>query len=181
MNTVYLTIEECLLDGGVAILRTDTVYGLVACANNQVAVEYVYALKDRAEDKPCIILVSSQEEIPFDQEVLTKVYTEANGVATSVVVPVHDQPLWLTRGGVTLAYRVPQDEALQKLLRVTGPLIAPSANPEGQPPARSIEEARAYFGDRVRCYLDRGMVPENIKASQIIQLHVGGNWTYIRQ
>jgi len=51
---------------------------------------------------------------------------------------------------------LPKDPALQHLLAESGPLIAPSANPEGEPPAATIEDARNYFGDQVDLYLDGG-------------------------
>jgi Putative translation factor (SUA5) len=34
-----------------------------------------------------------------------------------------------------------------------GPLVAPSANPEGLPPARDVKEAMEYFGDKVDLYV----------------------------
>lgn len=180
MNTQHRTIEECLLAGGVAVLRTDTLYGLVACAANKEAVERVYALKGRTNTKPCIILVAEKKDIPFDQEVLAQVYTETQDRATSVVVPINTQPPWLTRGGETLAYRVPHDEALLAILRTTGPLIAPSANPEGQPPAQNIEEAQEYFGSRVDWYLDGGVVSSDVQASRIISLQEDGKQERLR-
>ena len=42
------------------------------------------------------------------------------------------------------------------LLKQTGPLVAPSVNPEGQSPAKNIAEARKYFGDKVDFYQDGG-------------------------
>ncbi len=41
-----------------AVIPTDTIYGVVACASNQKAVEKVYSLKKRTPSKPCIILIS---------------------------------------------------------------------------------------------------------------------------
>jgi L-threonylcarbamoyladenylate synthase len=40
-------------------------------------------------------------------------------------------------------------------LKISGPLIAPSANWEGYEPAKNIKEAKKYFGNKV-FYLDRG-------------------------
>ena len=44
------------------------------------------------------------------------------------------------------------------LLKETGPLVAPSANPEGEIPAKNIEEARKYFGNKVDFYIDEGKI-----------------------
>ncbi len=51
------TIEQ-LRAGGVVVLPTDTLYGIVACALNEVAVQRVYDIKGRAPEKPCIILIA---------------------------------------------------------------------------------------------------------------------------
>ncbi|RYF29297.1 MAG: hypothetical protein EOO17_02065 [Chloroflexi bacterium] len=56
---------------------------------------------------------------------------------------------------------LPDDAGLRKLLQQTGPLIAPSANPEGDPPAMTIAKAREYFGDTVDFYVDGGIVADD--------------------
>jgi L-threonylcarbamoyladenylate synthase len=45
---------------------------------------------------------------------------------------------------------------LIKLLKKTGPLVAPSANPEGSKPAKIIKEARKYFGNKIDFYVNQG-------------------------
>ena len=63
---------------------------------------------------------------------------------------------YLTRGSGTLAFRLPNDPDLLALINKTGPLIAPSANPEGLEPAKTIKQAKNYFGNRVDIYIDGG-------------------------
>jgi L-threonylcarbamoyladenylate synthase len=149
---------EILKNGGVGVIATDTLYGMVACALNQTAVERVYALKGRTPTKPCIILLSSREELALFGAHLTE--PQERALATikgpvSFIVPC-DAPEYLHRGTQTLAFRIPSDEKLREFLNRSGPLIAPSANPEGQAPAKTIEEAKKYFGDHVDFYLDSG-------------------------
>lgn len=76
---------------------------------------------------------------------------------------------------------MPADEGLRELLRQTGPLIAPSANPEGAPPARTISEAEAYFGDGVDIYVDGGEVPLDINPSRLLRLHKDGSKEWLRK
>lgn len=73
-----------------------------------------------------------------------------------------------------------RDEFLKKVVQAVGPVIAPSANPEGLEPARTIEEAKAYFGDEVDIYIDGGEVPAEVQASRIIQVNKDGTVTTIR-
>ncbi len=77
----------------------------------------------------------------------------------------------LHRGSGTLAFRVPDNAKLRELLNETGPLIAPSANTENNPPAETIEEAQAYFGDSVDVYEDAGTLHGN--PSTLIKIEHG--------
>ncbi len=53
---------------------------------------------------------------------------------------------------------MPDSAELRDLLLQTGPLMAPSANKEGEPTATTVEEARRAFGDRVDLYVDVGVL-----------------------
>ena len=77
----------------------------------------------------------------------------------------------LHRGTGTLAFRVPKPAWLRKLLQETGPLIAPSANFEGEPPALTIRAAKKYFGENVDFYADAGRLAS--KPSTLIKVEKG--------
>lgn len=149
-----------LRDGGVAVAPTDTVYGLVAPSSNETAVERVYELKDRDTRKPLITLLSSPEEMTtfgVGPTWIERARAYWPG-PTTVVVPCNSRRWrYLHRGTQSLAFRVPDDPLLQELLAQTGPLVAPSANPEGLPPAETVEEAEEYFGAGVDAYMDGGV------------------------
>ena len=75
----------------------------------------------------------------------------------SVIFPnIPDRFSYLHRGMGTLAFRIPDVSELRDMLRVSGPIIAPSANPEGMKPAETAEEAQSYFGDRADFFVDGG-------------------------
>lgn len=163
----------------VAILRTDTIYGLVAKVSDKEAVEKVYQLKGRDFTKPCIILASSKEAIGKYGQLVEDVSQKYSGAVT-VVVPKTTEENWVTRGGDTVAYRIPKNKELQEILLKTGSLIAPSANPQGLPPARNITEAKAYFGETVDLYIDGGEVSEDAQPSKIIEITEGGEQRVLR-
>jgi L-threonylcarbamoyladenylate synthase len=62
---------------------------------------------------------------------------------------------YLHRGTNSLSFRLPKNKLILNILKISGPLIAPSANWEGYEPAKNIREAKRYFGNKV-FYLDRG-------------------------
>lgn len=150
---------EQLQAGRIGILRTDTLYGVVAPAGDAAAVERVYRAKGRTPSKSPIVLIATAEQLLDDYDASTLAhFAELWPGQNSVILPSAHGPQWLTRGNASIAYRLPADKQLRVLLEKTGPLIAPSANPEGESPAKTIQEAYDYFGDTVDFYVDGGEV-----------------------
>lgn len=171
---------KVLSTGGVAVIRTDTLYGLVASANDPVAVEKVYAIKHRDPLKSCIILVDSPNAAYSHSTDLAHDIALHSEVPTSFLLEADDAPEWLLRQNTELAYRVPAHTELRALLTQTGPLIAPSANPEGLPPAQTIEQAKKYFGSAVDIYVDGGTVPADISPSKLVRIYADGREEWLR-
>lgn len=166
-------IVDILNQGGVGVLPTDTLYGLVGSALQPASVERVYKLRQRNMDKPMIILISSLDdlelfEIALDDEIIEKVASFWPG-QVSVILPCQNENFqYLHRGKNSLAFRWPARKDLLELLDQTGPLVAPSANIEGLEPARTIEEARGYFGEKVDFYVNQGEIDSSPSTIVII-------------
>jgi len=163
-------IVALLRRGGVGVIPTDTVYAIVGSALRPVAVRRIYKLRKRNLKKPMIVLIASIGDLkqfgvrlnPVTRKVLQKVWPGK----ISVILPLaanHSSLIakiakfrYLHRGTKTIAFRLPKPAALRKLLQRTGPLVAPSANWEGKPPAKTIRKAKKYFGNKVDFYADGG-------------------------
>ena len=159
MNAIQ--VISILKSGGVGVLPTDTLYGLVGSAMSPESVERLYTLRKRDTQKPMIILVSSLDDLNlFDIRLDEKIFNFLKTIwpaKISVVLPVPGEKFqYLHRGTQTLAFRVPDKDELRRLLEQTGPLCAPSANFEGQKEATTIDEAKAYFGNQADFYIDEG-------------------------
>ena len=181
---------KILRGGGVAVMPTDTLYGMVGSAQNVSVVNRIYALRKRNPKKPCIILIGDISElknfsinISEKQKEKLKKYWSFSPTQDlrpiSVVLDCPDESFsYLHRGTKTLAFRLPAIKELRDLLLETGPLIAPSANPEGLLPAKTIEEAKKYFNDSVDLYIDGGMLAG--EASKVVRLHLDGSVSILR-
>lgn len=177
-------VVSILKGAGVGIMPTDTLYGLVGRAESKEAVTRIRAIKGRDADKALIILISSMQDVARFGVVLSpaqKKFARAHWPnKLSIIFPCSDKRLEYLHGGQnSLAFRLPKNEALIALLRKTGPLVAPSANPQGMPPAATITEAKRYFGGRVDFYV-RGAVKKG-KPSTVVSIDKGGEVTVIRQ
>lgn len=150
--------EQLQKPGTIAVIPTDTVYGVAARATDEEAVSRLYKLKNR-EDKPGTIIAANLkqlEDLGLKHRYLKAVEGFWPG-AVSVVIPASDPKLkYLHKGKMSLAVRIPKDKQLQNLLGQTGPILTSSANPPGKDPATTIDQARKYFGDRVDFYVDGG-------------------------
>lgn len=157
-----------LSSGGVGVLATDTVYGLVCSATHKSSVARLYALKAR-EKKPGTLVAANIDqliELGIPKRYLSAVsHYWPNPL--SVVIPLPDSLAYLHQSTGSLAVRIPSDPMFHDFLSETGPLLTSSANQPGQPPATNVTEARAYFGDSVDFYLDGGTISENVPSTII--------------
>lgn len=156
MNQEAISI---LKKGGVGILPTDTIYGLVGSAFSESAVSRIYELKGRDKDKPLIILISEISDLEKfgvkiggnTRDILKKYWPGK----VSIILPCDKKEFeYLHRGANSLAFRLTDKADLISLIKQTGPIVAPSANLQNLEPAKNIEEAKEYFGDNVDFYID---------------------------
>jgi len=157
-NDKWQLATEVLKKGQVAVIPTDTIYGLVGQALNKKTVEKIYKIKGRKPNKPLIILISSFKDLEkFSIKITSKekkILKEIWPGPISVILKAPSKKFeYLHRGIKTLSFRLPANEKLIKLIKKTGPLVAPSANPEKKEPARNTKEAWNYFGEQVPVYL----------------------------
>ena len=176
-------LKKVLQEGGVVVMPTDTIYGIVGQALNQTTVLHIYSLKKRTPEKPCIILIGDISElkkflIVLSDEQKKKLKEYWPGAVSIILDCPSDGLSYLHRGTKTLAFRLPESKELRKLLSQTGPLIVPSSNPEGLPPAQNIEEAKKYFGNSIDLYINGGDIMG--KASKLIKLNRDGTVIILR-
>jgi len=164
-------IIKILRNDGVGVIPTDTLYGLVGSAFSKKAIDRIYKLKKRNRNKKLIVLISSLKDLEkFGIQHTNKL--EFVGMLNK---------FWPGKVSVVLnniAFRLPAKKSLIEILKKTGPLVAPSANPESLEPAESITKAKEYFGDRVDFYLSDGTLKP--KPSTLIKLNKNGEVKVLR-
>jgi len=146
-----------LLAGGVGVMPTDTVYGLVARAGNREAVARLYALK-RREHKPGTIIAASVQQLidlGVEEHYLRRVEQWWPN-SLSVETPLGSHLAFLHQETGRQGLRVVADKRMQHILKQTGPLVTSSANQPGEPGSTTIKEAYNYFYNSVDFYVDGG-------------------------
>ncbi|QLY32134.1 threonylcarbamoyl-AMP synthase [Nocardia huaxiensis] len=166
--------RSALKSGRLAVIPTDTLYGIAADAFDSQAVAALLAAKRRGRDMPVPVLVGSWNTIdglvfsvrPQARELIRAFWPGA----LSLVVQQAPSLAWdLGDARGTVMLRMPLHPVALELLREVGPLAVSSANVSGQPPAAKVEEAKAQLGDLVGVYLDGGPADHGL-ASTIVDL-----------
>ncbi len=171
-------LVKTLKQGNVAVMSTDTVYGLVCSAAMPEAVSEMYKVKGR-DGKPGTIVAASAEHLVnmgFIDDDIVAAQKFWPG-PTSVILAAPERLEHLHLGLNSLAVRITADSGLRSLLELTGPLATTSANLPGEPTVTDIEEAKKVFGDKVSLYVDGGY--NKSKPSAVVKI-INGNVIKLR-
>lgn len=137
-NLAKLVVD--ILDGKTVVFPTETTYGLGCDATNQKAVDEIFKVKGRSDDKPLLIVVPNVFE--------AKKYLEWNAALETLATKHWPGPLTIVSrytgaGGLasgvvgkdgTVAVRVTAHLLLKSITEKLGrPLVATSANVAGSP------------------------------------------------
>jgi L-threonylcarbamoyladenylate synthase len=168
-------LERCIAGGGVAVLPTDTVYGICCAPDDEAAARRLYELKGRPAARPAAVMFFT---LAPALELLADLHPDELAALQALLPgPV---TLLLANPGRrfapacrtdpdTLGLRVPAlPEHLRALERVRTPVMQTSANMSGEPDARSFEQVPQGIREGADCALDGGELPG--RASTVIDL-----------
>jgi len=153
---------QLIREGGVVAFPTDTVYGLGAAADDEVATRRLYRIKGRPAGLPLILMVAAESQLEG--------FVHVDSRAEAYIRRWWPGPLTLilhATGGATLGVRIPKHKVALDLLRAAGPLMTTSANLHGKDPAMTAKEAGLLPG--VTVVIDGGAAPGGT-ASTVLDL-----------
>lgn len=176
-ETELQAAAQAILQGGLVAYPTEAVYGLGCDPENQAAVLNLLTLKKRPIHKGLILIGASLEQllpwVTLTSEQTATVAATWPGPTTWVVPASAKVPTWVRGEHSTVAIRVSGHPVARRLCDIVGkPIISTSANPSGQPPARSHKEAQQYFSQQLDSLVS-GQCDITAKPSTIIELQTG--------
>jgi L-threonylcarbamoyladenylate synthase len=185
-------LEECLAGDGVAVIPTDTVYGLACNPENESAVRRVYELKRRPPAKPAAVMFFAREPaLESLTELGSRTRTAAAALlpgAVTLLLPNLGQRYSFARdplgaGPALLGLRVPAlSGPLAALAAVRLPAAQSSANFSGGADPRCLQDVPVALREGAELVLDGGELPGT--ASTVIDLsgyEQNGNWRIVRE
>ena len=183
ITTSVAEAAQCLKQGLVLAYPTEAVWGLGCDPFNELAFLEILRLKQRPIEKGVILLAAQIAQIehllkPLSTEMYQKVidswsHRSPTERATTWLLPAGDNiPTWIKGNHPKVAVRVTTHPLCVALCNAfNGFIVSTSANPTGENPALSLQQANQYFSTQIN-YLngDLGLSQE---ASQIIDAETG--------
>ena len=157
-----------------AVIPTDTVYGLACDAFSHEGVKKLLETKGRDRQSPPPVLIGNTaaldglaQQVPQLAHKLAQTFWPG---ALTMILQAQPSLTWdlgETKG--TVALRMPDHKIALALLQETGPLAVSSANLTGEPAATTCQQAEKALGSKVKIYLDGGASPKG-EASTIVDM-----------
>lgn len=176
---------DALGRSGVVLFPSDTVLGLGCDATNQDAVNTVYLIKNRPQNKSLIALVADMEMLTTYVESIPQAVHEilkGNSLPTTIVYPKAKgiAPMAMAEDG-SMAFRVPKSGFALDLVKSFGkPIIATSANLSGMPIPENESQVDRRILEQVDYVVPLESDTYSVKPSRIIQLTIDGKTKTIR-
>lgn len=186
MRETLTQIAHRLIQGEVAAVPTETVYGLAASLRFPKAIDEIFVLKKRPANNPLIIHLAAKEDLFFyspqanDLPHLDALIQAFWPGPLTLVVPIDisSVPEKVRAGLATAAFRMPAHPLAHALIKLTGPLVMPSANLSGKPSATHPDHVELDFGPDFPV-LDGGSCTQGVEST--ILYFDKTHWKIIRQ
>lgn len=140
-------IEQTILDGGIIIYPTDTVYGIGGRADNDEVINKIYELKERDSSKPMSVIVPDfdfiESQFETTEYIKKKLHSYLPGKYTLLLKPISEKNIVSKEAykgkkkvGVRICNHFIQDIAYELQL----PLVSTSCNISGEMTPKSFEQ-----------------------------------------
>jgi L-threonylcarbamoyladenylate synthase len=182
-------IEACLRvleSGGLILYPTDTIWGIGCDATNEAAVEKIFTLKKRIENKALIVLIADERSLlQYVASPHIEVFDYIQGVSKPTTI-IYENAIGLASNLLaedgSVGIRICADEFCKHLIkRFRKPIVSTSANVSGFPPPKvfsDIDIAVKEGVDYVVHYRQDDTVP--VEPSAVVKCNKDGRFTILR-
>ena len=180
MSTEVNNALQVLINGGIILYPTDTIWGIGCDATNEKAVAKIFKLKKRADSKSLISLVA-------DKKQLKKItgYIPSLDITSSPTTIIYPFAVGLSKKLVasngSAAIRIVQDDFCQQLIKKFGKaIVSTSANISGATSPKKFSEISEEIKKNVDYIVN--LLHDDLMAipSAILMIHEDGSITKIR-
>ena len=172
-------IKQLLNWGVVIAYPTEYCWGLGCDPDSENGVKSILSLKQRNPEEGLILVSGNFEHfhkylLGLSNEKIKKIRASWPG-PTTFLVPANEYVPELIKGKHSkVALRMSTSSAIKEVTDIFGgPIVSTSLNTSGQKPAKTLSEAKEYFGERIMYYdgaLDGGEENSDRESTLIVDL-----------
>ena len=178
---------KTLRQGGIILYPTDTIWGLGCDPTNEAAVNKIFRIKSRDENKSLIILVDGLSMVERYVQDCPEIVFELAGVSDSPLTIIYPKGKHLVQGvcakNSSIAIRICHDEFCNELIsRFRKPIVSTSANLSGNPTPANFNEIEKTLIDKVDFVVNYRQDDRSKNfVSPVIQINIDGTIKIIRK
>ena len=160
MNDSINLAVQTIKAGKILFYPTESIFGLGCDPFNEAACKKINLLKKRTNKAGLICLISDIKHLntlaaPLRKVDYEKIQHSALEHISWILPAKSDLPPWLLGPNNSVCVRLSSDPSIKLLCdTLDQAIISTSANEQDMPTARSIDEAKAIFSEKIDYYLD---------------------------
>ncbi len=175
-----------LRQGKILLYPTDTIWGIGCDASNTKAIDRIFKLKNRQQQKSMIVLLDSTDKLArYVEDVPPIAYDLIKSAATPITIvfsKAKNLPKKLIASDGSIAIRVVTGDYCVEVIKALGhPLVSTSANLSGEPSPQTFRQISEIIKDKVDYVVDihRTRI-RAIRPSTLIKLEENGSFSILR-
>lgn len=170
---------DIIKSNNLLILPTDTIYGIAADANSDIAIRKIYDLKKRSNKKPIAIFLKNIQEIEQNfilNDLERKIIRKYTPGAITIILKTKKNSKFsklLNQNDDSLAVRIPDQEFCLKLLvNYNNAIAVSSSNISGEKEINDVKQLQKKFKDKINLIVE-GRISDNQISSTIVKIESG--------
>lgn len=187
MEQVLKEAVKVLKKGGIILYPTDTIWGIGCDATSSKAVEKIFRIKGRQQQKSFIVLLDSEEKLEQYAENISPVAYDLIKQYNRPLTIIYPRAKKLAKNVIasdgSIAIRITKNEFCRSLIREFGkPIVSTSANFSGAPNPTTFKNIEPLLKEAVDYVVPLYQDEVNkVSPSTIIQLLDNGFFRIIRE
>lgn len=170
VENIDIIIDE-IKSGNPVIIPTDTIYGIACDALNKKAVNKVYKIKKRDNNKPLTLNLNKKKDITkyayitnkLEKEIIKKLMPGAITLLLKKKEYVVDL---ISKNSEYIGVRVPNNKIVKEIIKkINSPLVLTSVNISGEMPIIDLDDLNSEISNNIRYAIDVGIINKGVEST----------------
>ena len=170
VENIDIIIDE-IKSGNPVIIPTDTIYGIACDALNKKAVNKVYKIKKRDNNKPLTLNLNKKKDITkyayitnkLEKEIIKKLMPGAITLLLKKKEYVVDL---ISKNSEYIGVRIPNNKIVKEIIKkINSPLVLTSVNISGEMPIIDLDDLNSEISNNIRYAIDVGIIDKGVEST----------------